>query len=66
MSILNQVTTVRGYAEHLGLDPTNRSVLRKIQRQCERGELPAKLDQGRWLIELVNIAEKGECIENEI
>ncbi|ALS09956.1 hypothetical protein ABE82_26450 (plasmid) [Paenibacillus peoriae] len=61
MNALDQVTNVRGYAKYLGLDPTNRSVLRKIQRQCERGELPAKLDGGTWKIKLPH-AERGELI----
>ncbi|MFS0841221.1 hypothetical protein [Paenibacillus sp. 1P03SA] len=61
MSSLSRVTTVRGYAIFLGLDPSDRSVLRKIQRQCERGDLNAKLDQGAWIIELPQ-KDEGEII----
>ncbi|MNI63902.1 hypothetical protein D3C73_1193120 [compost metagenome] len=50
MNALDQVTTVRGYAEHTGLDCSDRSVLRKIQRKCESGKLTAKLVHGVWLI----------------
>lgn len=50
--MLNNVTTVRGYAVYLGLDPNDRAVLRKIQRQCERGDLTAELEQGAWLIKV--------------
>lgn len=59
MIIPKNVKTVRGYAIYLGLDPSNRSVLRKIQRQCERGELNAELDHGTWLIE---IPQKNEGV----
>ncbi|MFD1674102.1 hypothetical protein [Alicyclobacillus fodiniaquatilis] len=64
MSMLNNVTTVRGYAVFLGLDPTDRSVLRKIQRQCERGDLVAKLDQGAWLIQISQNNEGAIIMKN--
>ncbi|MGX4584034.1 hypothetical protein [Paenibacillus chitinolyticus] len=64
ISFLQKVTTVRGYAVFLGLDPSDRSVLRKIQRQCERGDLNAKLDQGAWLIELPQNDEGAIIMKN--
>lgn len=62
--MLNNVTTVRGYAVFLGLDPTDRAVLRRIQRQCERGDLIAKLDQGAWLIQIPQNIEGAAIMKN--
>ncbi|MGE7271333.1 hypothetical protein ACQKK5_07725 [Brevibacillus panacihumi] len=62
--MLNNVTTVRGYAIHLGLDPTDRAVIRKIQRQCERGDLDAVLDQGTWLIKVPHKNEGAIIMRN--
>lgn len=62
--MFNNVTTVRGYAVYLGLDPTDRSVLRKIQRQCERGEFSAELVEGTWLIKVPQNVEGAITLKN--
>lgn len=58
MNHLDQVTTVRGYAEYLGLDHNDRSVIRRIQRMIERGDLTAKNVHGVWLIQIPKENEK--------